>query len=144
MAVEPIPTVNILTRTFNIRYAGGTGTMFEADHGAGTVLITALHVVEGIQPNDTIEIAANAMWDSLPVSLIGSVGDVCVLRCGRRLGPAHLPIALSSNGLQLGQHVSFLGFPLHLPPSHYGEEKEGGFPLPFVKRAAVSRFGSKD
>src|SRR5689334_1432610 len=102
-----IPSSNIITRTFKIRYKTGTGTVFEVDHGDSTFLVTAYHVVEGIQPIDQIEIATKRGGVELPVTLVGTDGDVCVLRTDRRLSPEAMPLVLTSNGLQLGQAVSF-------------------------------------
>lgn len=140
--MDTLPTGNILQRTFNIRYEGYTGTMFEADHGDHTILVTALHVVAGMVATGTVEIATKAGWDPLPVTLVGAVGDVCVLRSERRLSLPKLPLVLSSDGLVLGQTVHFLGFPPGLPPGHCWEH--GGFPVPFVKRASVAAFGHHD
>ena len=70
-------TANILQRTFRIRYRGGTGTCFTIDVGGKRYLITAKHVVDVIQDNETVDISHNRDWLPVRVRLVGhGVGDI--------------------------------------------------------------------
>ena len=64
-------TSNILQRTFQIRYAGSTGTCFTIDVESRRYLVTARHVVESLENDAVVEISHNRAWVPLPVQLVG-------------------------------------------------------------------------
>ena len=49
-------TSNVIQRTFHIRRDNSTGTAFTIDRGSKQYLVTARHVVEGIESGNAIEI----------------------------------------------------------------------------------------
>ena len=106
-------TSNIIHRTFHIQWNGDTGMGFTIDHGSKQYLVTARHVVEGIESGRSIKIFHNKEWKDLVVNVVG-IGkgdlDVAVLACSVRLSPSHLLVA-SSEDIAYGQTVSFLGYP---------------------------------
>ena len=135
---ETVVTSNIIHRTFHIQWRDRGGTGFSIDHGARQYLVTARHVVEGIESSGTIRIFHDGKWKSLDVKVVG-IGDdridVAVLACSIRLSPSH-PLPATSVGLTYGQSVSFLGYQFGWDAG--GEQVNRGVPLPFVKAGIVS------
>ena len=139
-------TSNVIHRTFHIGWNGFTGTGFTIDHGSKQYLVTARHVVEGIESGKVIKIFHDKEWKDLVVNVVGisksKKMDVAVLACSIRLSPS-LPLVASTKSLRLGQRVSFLGYPFGLDGG--GEYINRGVPLPFVKAGVVSALeSSKD
>lgn len=141
-------TANIIHRTFHIKWETSTGistgTAFAIDHASKQYLVTAHHVVEGIESGNAIKIHHEREWKDLPVNVVG-IGegdiDVAVLACSTQLAPP-LPLIASDKGLQLGQSASFLGFPFGWEGG--GEQINRGFPLPLVKAGIVSMLSIGD
>ena len=131
-------TNNIIYRTFHIRWNGFTGTGFTIDHGSKQYLITARHVVDGIESGKSIKIFQDNKWKDFVVNVVG-IGkgdvDVAVLACSVRLSPL-LPLVASIAHLAPGQRVSFLGYPFGWDAG--SEQINRGVPLPFVKAGIVS------
>ena len=131
-------TSNVIHRTFRIKYGESYGTCFTIDVDGRQYIVTAAHVVEGISGSSTVEIFFENRWQAHNVVVVGSGPadvDVAVLAPSWRLSPEH-PLPPASDGITLGQDVYFLGFPYNMF-TDIGE-KNRNFPLPFVKRAAVS------
>lgn len=137
-------TSNIIHRTFHIRWNNSTGTGFTIDRGSKQYLVTARHVVHGIEPGNAIKIFHDKEWKDLVVNVVG-IGrdsvDVAVLACSVRLS-SPLPLIASSADLVYGQPVSFLGYPFGWDVG--GEQINRGVPLPFVKAGVVSAMESGD
>ena len=131
-------TTNIIHRTFHIRWNDSTGTGFTVDRGSKQYLVTARHVVHGIESGNAINVYHDNEWKSLVVNVVG-IGkgdvDVAVLACSVRLSPSH-PLIASEAQLGYGQPVSFLGYPFGGDAG--GEQINRGVPLPFVKSGIVS------
>ena len=131
-------TSNVLRRTFHIRWGDGSGTAFAIDRNGRQYLVTARHVVKGINPGNQIAIFHEKQWKSVSVDVIG-IGehaiDVAVLSCPIRLVPP-LPLEASAGGLGFGQPIYFLGFPFGWDSG--SENMNQNFPLPFVKAGIVS------
>ena len=144
-ALSPFPlgaeaimiTSNVIHRTFHIRWNDSTGTGFTIDHKSKQYLVTARHVVHGIESGNTIEIFHDKKWKDFGVNVVG-IGkgrvDVAVLACSVRLSSA-LPLVASVGDISYGQSVSFLGYPFGWDAG--GEEINRGIPLPFVKAGIV-------
>ena len=139
-------TSNAIHRTFSLKWNGATGTGFTIDRESRQYLITARHVVSGIESGDTIHIYHDGTWKDLVVHVVG-IGngevDVTVLSCPVRLSPSH-PLIPTSIGIVVGQSISFLGFPFGWGTSEWGgggEDINRGFPLPFIKAGIVSALG---
>ena len=60
-------TTNVIQRTFHIKWQGGTGTGFVIDYGSREYLVTARHVVEGIESGKVIEVFQGDEWKTLVV-----------------------------------------------------------------------------
>ena len=137
-------TSNVIHRTFNLRYKDGTGTAFAIDRDKRQYLITARHVVMGIESGRAIELFHNRQWKEILVTVVG-VGtgetDIAVLSCPRRLAPEH-PLEPSTKGMVYGQEIYFLGFPFGWNSGR--EEINRDFPIPFVKSGVVSAFPPGD
>ena len=72
-------TSNIIYRTFHIQWNDATGTGFTIDHNSKQYLITARHVVHGIESGNAIKTFHDEVWKNLVVNVVGSgKGDVDV------------------------------------------------------------------
>ena len=113
-------------------------------HVSKQYLVTARHVVEGIESGNAIKIHHEREWKDLPVKVVG-IGkgkiDVAVLACSVQLSPP-LPLIASDKDMMLGQSASFLGFPFGWEGG--GEQVNRGFPLPLVKAGIVSMLSIGD
>ena len=131
-------TSNIIYRTFHIRWNGFTGTGFTIDHGSKQYLVTARHVVDGIESGKSIKIFHDNKWRDFVVNVVG-IGkgdvDVAVLACSVRLSPS-FPLIASSKDITTGHPVSFLGYPFGWDAGN--EQINRGVPMPFVKAGIVS------
>jgi len=137
-------TTNVIHRTFHLRWNDATGTAFTIDHDSKQYLVTARHVVHGIESGNTIKIFYDKEWKDLVVKVVGigsGAVDVAVLACSVRLSPSH-PLVASAAHLIYGQQVSFLGYPFGWDGG--GEQINRGVPLPFVKAGIVSAMESGD
>ena len=61
-------TTNVIHRTFHIRWNGSTGTGFTIDRASKQYLVTARHVVRGIQSGHSIKIFHDKKWKDLVVN----------------------------------------------------------------------------
>ena len=138
-------TSNILQRTFRIRYKGNTGSCFTVDVEGGRYLITAKHVVESIPDDADVDLSYNGGWLPLRVRLVGhGAGDIDVTALAPQglFGASHA-LKLTTAGLVLAEDIYFLGFPYGLG-MEVKTDLNAGFPLPLVKKAAVSALGLED
>ena len=138
-AHDSMAVTNILYRTFLIGWGGDLGTAFTIDHASKQYLVTARHVVKGIESGNAIKLFHEGKWKDLTVNVVG-IGkekdmDIAVLACSIRLSPS-FPLVASHENLKLGQAVSFFGYPFGWGGG--GEEINRGIPLPFVKAGIVS------
>ena len=137
-------TSNVIHRTLQIKCGIYTGTACVVDRDEKQYLVTARHVVNGINPRDKIEISFEQQWHPIEIEVVG-LGegeiDVAVLAGSVQLAPTHL-LEASLAGMAYGQSVYFLGFPFGW--SGGGEDINGGRPLPFVKAGIVSTLYSNE
>ncbi|MDE0177066.1 MAG: S1C family serine protease [Gammaproteobacteria bacterium] len=134
-----IPSTNSIQRTFRIKKTL-LGTAFTIDRNDQQYIVTARHVVEGIQDGDEIEVWHERKWKPLLVEVVG-VGeddaiDIAVLRSDIHLTPTH-PLEPTQGGLLIGQSVAFLGFPFGMEMDE-ARHLNNGYPAPFVKAGIVS------
>lgn len=134
-------TANVIHRVFRIQCGTARGTAFTLDVHGRQYLVTARHVVHGLQGNADISLFSNGAWASLPVRLVGHGSadiDISVMAPSRLLTLGTLPMEPMDKGVIYGQDVYFLGFPYDFIGKHiFGPD---GYPLPFVKKATVSLF----
>ena len=137
-AQSTMVTANVIHRTFHIRWGDSTGTAFVIDRASKQYLVTARHVVDGIESGNVLKVLHEKEWKDLTVTVVG-IGkgeiDVAVLACSIQLSPSY-PLAASAAGLVYGQSVSFLGYPFGWDGG--GEQVNRGIPIPFVKAGIVS------
>jgi hypothetical protein len=138
-------TSNVYHRVFYLKYKLATGTCFTLDIDDRQYIVTARHVISGINDGDEIAMFHNGNWLSSDVRVVGlgSIDDIsddiAVLSIKYRMSPP-MPMEATSAGLIFGQDVYFLGFPYGL---YTDTDVMRGFPLPLVKKAIVSgRIGS--
>lgn len=127
---------NITQRVLMLRYAGRTATGFTLDLDARQYLITAAHVIAGMEDTGKIEIRRDEKWVEYSVKRLNvpEPADVAVLAPSVALTPSlELPTLEEASS---GTDGFFLGFP-------YGISIPSGttnnlYPLPFIKKAFVS------
>ncbi len=129
-------TLNVISRTFHIKYGSGTGTCFTIDVDNKQYFVTAKHVIEKLKDGDSVELFYKNAWAKLNVKLIGHSlnSDVSVFAIDFLI--AGDPLPPTTKGIAYGQDLYFLGFP-------YGIKSEVGalnrdFPLPLVKKGILS------
>lgn len=132
-------TTNVIYRVFHIRYGIGTGTCFVIDSGKGEVIVTAKHVVSGIEDGGTIELYHNQQWLQTTIKLHGHHphADVSVFSIETTLGKYELPA--TSEGMLVGQDTLFLGFPYTMKDENSSPINRD-FPIPLVKKATLSGY----
>ena len=133
-----LPT-NVLQRTFQIKFGENRGTCFTIDVDGRQYIVTAKHVVDGIQHKDSIGIYHEGIWKILKAEiawLSQTEQDIAILSPEVQVSPLH-PLEPTSAGLVLGQDVYFCGYPYGLK-IEVPSDKNRGFPLPLVKKGALA------
>lgn len=127
---------NIITRVFRIEYGAKSGSSFTIDVDDRQYLITAKHLVPGIQEGDSIRLLRRKdTWVTLEVKLIFCDSpdvDIVALALPEQISPS-FPVVPTMDGIFLGQDVFFLGFPYGL-----ATYQDGWSPIPFVKKGILS------
>lgn len=134
-------TANIIHRILRVVYGNSRGTAFAIDARNREYLVTASHVVPDLVGTGHIGVHTRNGFDDVKVRLVGRSSpelDTAVLEAERTFVPTGLPAEATTKGLAYGQDVYFLGFPYDFLGSV--TLTEGGFPLPFVKKATLSCF----
>ena len=130
-------TSNVFRRVLMIQSRNGLGTSFTIDVDGRQYLITAKHIVAGLNPEDTIRVRRGDNWEVL---------NVRVLRCDDPIHIAVLvppkqitvtfPLEPTMAGIQYGQDMHFAGFPYGLFTS--GVNVNDLYPIAFVKKGIMS------
>ncbi len=138
-----LPTAEVFNRILKIRGAEeGTGLI--VDLGEFQYLVTAGHIV-GNRNTKELHIFHDGKWNPYAIDVIGfsELYDAIVVRLPVFLDRRPLPLSLDAAGIAWGQTVFFLGYPF----GEYGVASvfgNGVLPMPFVKRACLSMFGTPD
>jgi hypothetical protein len=128
----------VLERTFYIQHGGHLGTAFTLEVSSRQFLVTARHVVDGLEPGGSIGIHIDGEWTPLRVEPIWcslEAADVAVLSPPRQLSPV-LPLPSGMDGAFYGQDMYLLGYPY--TPTAGTARLSSGQPLPFARRAALA------
>lgn len=131
-------TTNVIQRTFHLKYNNTFGTCFTIDVAKRQYLVTARHVVSGIQTSDTVQIHHEGQWKNLDVSvawIAQNEEDIAVLSPRLQLSPTH-PLEPTMGGIMLGQSVYFCGYPYGIIAPGAGFNND--FPIPLVRHGIVS------
>lgn len=130
-------TANVIQRVFHLKYGQGTGTCFAIDFDGRQYLVTAKHVISGLNDYDPVEIYFNGSWEKIGVRLVGHhpTADISVFCIDTLL--AQYKMEPSSNGITYGQDTFFLGFPYRLQDENSSQINRN-FPIPLVKKATLS------
>ncbi len=133
-------TGDVLIRVLLIRCGPNTGAAFTYDIGDAQYVITAWHVVNSIVASAPIEVYRNETWELAGLELLGRFEpDIAVFTTTSRF-PHDLPCPpLSSTGVVYAQTGFILGYPLTLK----GGAPPTGYPIPLVRRCALSWIGSE-
>lgn len=137
-------TSNVLQRVRRIVAAGAQGTVFSLDVDGRQYLVTAKHVVGGIQGDKgQVDICIDqGKCETIDVQILRAVDpvDIAVLVPPRQMTAAH-PLPAEGKGIVLGQDVYFVGFPYADPAlnTSTGDESIG-----FVRKAIWSAQERKD
>jgi len=142
MALAPVSsegenvTASVLTRVLALKNGALQGAAFTLEFEDRQYVVTAKHLFPGTNQVAEVEVYHSNSWKKLPVTIVRSTdADIVVLGPPTHLTPK-LPVELGINGIILGQEVFFLGFPSML--STDAVDANNGFPLPFVKKGALS------
>lgn len=136
-----LPTATIYTRVFQVLIGDNTATCFTIEHGGTQYLLTAGHVVQGVDLDD-FRIVQNGVPTNPSVSLVGvsdEPTDLAVLRPAADVAQ-RLPLSIGVKGLAHGQDVLFLGYPY----GRQGATAPGLANVPFVKKGIVSNIVTLD
>ncbi|WP_432791850.1 S1 family peptidase [Mycolicibacterium sp. ELW1-p] len=121
-------------RTLQIwRPDGGSGSGFTIDRHGRQWLVTAQHVVEGVEPGQVKVVSREGKsYDGLEHVPTNPDADVAVFSLFHKRLTLNYELEPSTSGVALGQDSYFLGFPLGWSTQNEGEQ------LPFVKKAVLS------
>jgi len=136
---------NILQRTFHIAHNGEAGTSFTIEVSDLQYIVTAAHVVRGLQPNSKLSLMQGGQWLPLAIGdvwLAPSGADIALISPKRQLSPTHPVHFGSASSFYLSQQIYFLGFPYGLRLD--SEQINNNLPIPFVKTGIVSSFTSAE
>lgn len=134
---------NIIQRTFHIAHRNEAGTAFTIEVGDLQYIVTAAHVVTGLEPNTQLQVMHEGGWKRIEIGDVWvspSGADLALISPKTQLSPCHPVLVGSASSFYLSQQIFFLGFP-------YGLRLDIGpvnndFPAPFVKTGIVSSFTS--
>ena len=85
-------TTNVLSRVFHIAWRDSTGTAFAIDHASKQYLVTARHVVKGIDSGDSIRVFHEEQWKNLTVDVVG-IGDGDARRRGTFVSDPYIAVS---------------------------------------------------
>ena len=130
-------TLNVIQRIFHLRIGETTGTVLALDHGGRQYLVTASHLLEGMNNLDDVRFFHDGQWKVVPCEMVGNApdADTAVLAPGLQLAPSLL-LEPTMGDIAYGQQVFFLGFPLGMMGS--GDQMNRDFPFPLVKSGVLS------
>jgi len=131
-------TASVIQRTFHIRHGNLTGTAFAIDYEGRQYLITARHVLDGLEAGEGLSIHHGKEWQSTSASIVGVSSrdiDIIVLSLPLQIAPA-FPLEASTEGMVFGRQVYFLGFPFGWDGG--AEDINRDFPMPSVKAGFLS------
>ena len=69
-------TSSVIQRRFHLRIGQATGTVFALDHRGRKYLVTASHVLKGMDCLDDVRIFHDGQWKALPCEMVGDAPDV--------------------------------------------------------------------
>ncbi len=131
---------NILKRTFGIRCGEKSGTCFTVDIDNKRYLVTAKHLVEEVQNQDTIHIRRDEEWIPYSVRLVGAGpgdSDISVLAPDCLFGET-TSLLVSTENMEIYGDVYFLGFPYNLNCDSGNLNAQ--YPFPLAKKGILSAF----
>ncbi len=145
MAQDAVPA-EILERTLFIKAGSESGTAFAIEHNGKLYLVTAKHVVAGIENEQSrIQISRAGRW--LDYHIVKTIfppsgdADIAVLKTNKKLTKP-FEIGLSDRAPAFGQQVWFLGYPwgIHTVGIRVFETHkiEVNAELLFIKRGTMS------
>ncbi|MBD3229640.1 MAG: hypothetical protein GF329_15775 [Candidatus Lokiarchaeota archaeon] len=129
---------NIIDSIIHIKFNNNSGTGFAVVINDCHYIITANHIVKGMDIGGEIEYYQNNEWNRMRVNVAPIKYyemDIAVL-IPDRLIREPLKLNIGANGIALSQDVYFVGFPYGM----MGElsPKKDGFPLPLIKKGILS------
>jgi len=130
-------TSNVYMRVLKIKVGNETGTGFTLDVDGRQYLVTAKHMVAGLQSEDSIEIFKADKWNLIAVKIFRCADpiDIAIL-----VPPALLtvtyPLEPTEAKVFFGQDAYFVGFPFGL--SMNGKNLNGDYPIGLVKKGTYS------
>jgi hypothetical protein len=126
-------TSNVLLRVRMIQAGKAQGTSFTLDVDGRQYLITAKHIVAGLQSEDMVQILQSDGWSSVPVKVFRCDDpiDIAVLVPPTQL-TVNFPLEPTSAGIFFSQDMFFVGFPYDFFTKH------SLTPIAFIKKGIMS------
>ena len=103
---------DIIQRTFHIAHDGGTGTAFTIEVGDLQYIVTAAHVVEGLEPDTRLSVMYQGGWTPIDIGdvWVSSTGaDLALISPKAQLSPCHPVVIGGASSFYLSQPIFFLG-----------------------------------
>ena len=110
-------TANVIQRVLNIRIDDSQGSAFTIEREGREYVVTARHVVEGIEGAQRTAVVFDDEWRDIDFSVVGVAEgdvDVAVLACGQQLSPTY-PFEASTEAWSTGSEPTSWGFRLDGP-----------------------------
>jgi S1-C subfamily serine protease len=130
-------TTNVFRRVLMLRVGESTGTGFTVDVDKREYLVTAKHLVDGLNDRATIDVMRGNKWVPITVKVFRCQDpiDVAVLAPANQL-TVSFPLEPISGNILVGQEILFLGFPYGV---QFSSAPEGlAYPFPFTRKATFS------
>ena len=131
--------LEVFPRVFCIRCGSRTGTGFSLDIDGRQYLLTATHVLMGLQEGKVLELFHGGKWKPLETRVIATAPpqiDMTILALNFRITLPEIQLPPLRRSCQVGEEVLCLGFPLG--DWKHVEGAETPFPPPFLKRGIVA------
>lgn len=136
---ERVINQRIINHVFLIKFNNNIGTCFEIEVDGKEYMVTAKHVIKGINDADNIELFKENGWIKVPIRLVGNhkFADVSVFSLN--FHPECIQNAINcGTSVYYSQGVYFLGFPYGMHQDEVARLVNGMYPMAFVKKAILS------
>ncbi len=144
VAAQDQLTLNFLARTYMLKYGKGTASGFLIRHNTIDYLVTAKHIFGNNDKQDLL-VSTDKGWHKIEGKIYYHTNkqiDIAVIKVSN-MSYDKEGIELEDYNVALGEWTYFLGFPYGFSTEDNSNINEG-FPMPFIKRAALSSMITKD
>lgn len=136
---ERLINQRIINHVFLIKFNNSIGTCFEIEVDGKEYMVTAKHVIQGINDRDYIDLFKGYGWIKVPINLVGNhkYADVSVFALN--FHPECINDSINcGTSVNYSQGVYFLGFPYGMHQDDVARLVNEMYPMAFVKKAILS------